>query len=231
MAVEEKSVIDYNQGNPDGVLDPGERPRKPRIPLVAVYPKEGTLYSDNPFFVLDAPWVSEAQTRRCASASRPSSSSPRTSARCSSSVPARQPRRSDRAPITAANGVDPDQPTTLLEVPEPPVMIDLLDQWSEQRKSARVLIVLDVSGSMGDIADQETGETRLDLAKQAAIEALDQFKDDDEVGLRIFSTSEGATKIVILDLVPIEADRTEQGGPAAARSPTRSRSRARRCTR
>ena len=25
VAVEEKSVIDYNRGNPDGILDPGER--------------------------------------------------------------------------------------------------------------------------------------------------------------------------------------------------------------
>ena len=48
VAVEEKSLIDYNKGNPDGVLSPGEEPRPPRIPLVAIYPTEGTLYSDNP---------------------------------------------------------------------------------------------------------------------------------------------------------------------------------------
>ena len=29
VAVEEKSVIDYNKGNPDGVLSPGEEPREP----------------------------------------------------------------------------------------------------------------------------------------------------------------------------------------------------------
>ncbi|HEY6749189.1 MAG TPA: substrate-binding domain-containing protein, partial [Mycobacteriales bacterium] len=43
VTVEEKSVWDYNQGNPSG--DPatlGQR-GKPRVPLVAVYPKEGTL--------------------------------------------------------------------------------------------------------------------------------------------------------------------------------------------
>ncbi len=39
VAVEEKSVIDYNLGNPDGVLDPGEQPRPPKVPLVAIYPK------------------------------------------------------------------------------------------------------------------------------------------------------------------------------------------------
>ncbi len=61
VAVEEKSVIDYNRGNPDGVLQPGEEPRPPRVPLVAIYPEEGTLYSDNPFFVLDAEWVTDAE--------------------------------------------------------------------------------------------------------------------------------------------------------------------------
>ena len=50
------------------------------------------------------------------------------------------------APITKANGVDPEQPATLLQVPEPPVMISLLEKWREQRKGARVLLVLDVSG-------------------------------------------------------------------------------------
>ncbi|RTL09150.1 MAG: hypothetical protein EKK62_03725, partial [Acidimicrobiia bacterium] len=61
VAVEEKSLIDYNAGNPDGELDQGEKPRPPRTPLVAIYPTEGTLYSDNPLFVLDADWVSGPQ--------------------------------------------------------------------------------------------------------------------------------------------------------------------------
>ena len=52
------------------------------------------------------------------------------------------------------------------------------------------MLALDVSGSMGDPAG-DSGETKLDLAKQAAIDALDEFKDDDEVGLRIFTTDLG----------------------------------------
>ena len=39
VAVEEKSVLDYNSGNPDGVLAPGEVPRPPKVPLVAIYPR------------------------------------------------------------------------------------------------------------------------------------------------------------------------------------------------
>ena len=57
---------------------------------------------------------------------------------------------------------------------------------------------------MSEVADPDTGETRLDLAKRAAIEALDQFKDEDEVGLRTFTTNEEGTDVVIRDVVPIE---------------------------
>jgi Ca-activated chloride channel homolog len=44
---------------------------------------------------------------------------------------------------------------------------------------------------MGDIADPATGATKLDLAKQATITALDDFNDDDEVGLWVFTTGLG----------------------------------------
>ena len=37
-----------------------------RIPLVAVYPEEGTLFSDNPFITVDAPWVSAKEKRAAA---------------------------------------------------------------------------------------------------------------------------------------------------------------------
>ncbi len=204
VAVEEKSVIDYNAGNPDGVLALGERPRKPRIPLVAVYPKEGTLFSDNPFIVLDAPWVS-GQEREAAKRFETYIQRPANQRKVLEfGFRPGNPDVAVAAPIVAANGVDPDQPSTLLDVPAPPVMLDLLDKWSEQRKSARVLVVLDVSGSMKEVGDPDSGETRLDLAKKAAIEALDQFKEDDEVGLRVFTTDLDPQGATFVDLVPIE---------------------------
>ena len=203
VAVEEKSVIDYNRGNPDGITDPGEQPRPPRIPLVAIYPKEGTLFSDNPFIVLDAPWVSagakaaarlferfvlepENQRRVVQFGFRPGN-----------------PSVAAGDPIAKVNGVDPDQPQNVLGLPDPAVLVRILQLWGQQRKSARVLVVLDVSGSMGDPADN-AGHTKLDLAKQAAIDALGQFKDEDAVGLRIFSTELSRTPPTdYVDLVPI----------------------------
>ena len=203
VAVEEKSVIDYNSGNPDGILDQGEEPREPRVPLVAIYPEEGTVYSDNPLMVLDADWV-DAQQQEAAAAFVDYVQTPANQERVLeygfrpgiADVPV-------AAPISEANGVNPATPQTLLDVPEPEVLARLLADWSTQRRSARVQIVIDVSGSMGDPGDPETGETKLDLAKQAAITALEEFKDDDQVGLSIFSTELGDQgDQEVLELVP-----------------------------
>ena len=205
VAVEEKSLIDYNMGNPDGILDAGEIARKPRVPLVAIYPKEGTLFSDNPLFILKAPWVTADQ--RLASGAFASYVR----------LPENQRRvlefgfRPGNAavavapPISAANGVDPNEPKAALDVPEPKVLVSLLDRWAEQRKGARVQFVIDVSGSMGEIADETSNETKLDLAKRATIRALDEFKADDLLGLTIFSTDVGGPGIDTVEVVPIGA--------------------------
>src|SRR5689334_7043669 len=61
VTVEEKSVWDYNQGNPTGDPKTLGKHKKPRTPLVAIYLKEGTLYSDNPYVTLKAPWVDDSK--------------------------------------------------------------------------------------------------------------------------------------------------------------------------
>ncbi|CAN5738502.1 substrate-binding and VWA domain-containing protein [soil metagenome] len=218
VAVEEVSLINYNRGNPDGVLEPGEEVIEPRIPLVAIYPEEGTLFSDNPFFVLeDAEWVSPEQVQAAALftdfVQRPEN----------------QQRVLDFGfrpgnievpiadPIVAANGVDPAQPTTTLSVPDSDVMVNLIDQWSQTRKPAQVLLVLDVSGSMADFASSGSRETKLDLATRAATTALEQFIDEDVVGLRIFSTDlgqdpdtgESADYLDLVDPAPISENKAE----------------------
>jgi Ca-activated chloride channel family protein len=211
VAVEEKSVIDYNQGNPDGILDPGEEPRKPKIPLVAVYPSEGTLYSDSPFYILEADWVSEEE-RAAAEAFSEFVQQPENQAKVLEyGFRPANPDVEVGAPILPANGVDPDQPQTLLQVPEPAIMVRLLDEWARNRKTARVLIVLDVSGSMGEPAGPDSDKTRLELAKMAVIDALDQFKPEDLVGLRIFSTGLGPNADQdFVDLLPIAPIRDQK---------------------
>jgi Ca-activated chloride channel homolog len=201
VAVEEKSVIDYNLGNPDGVLSAGETPREPRVPLVAIYPSEGTLFSDNPFIILDTEWVT-AEQKIAASAFEEYVQRPENQAKVlefgfrpnNPSVPLAEP-------VSAANGVDPTQPRAELEVPSPEVLVRILEAWAEQRKEARVLLVLDISGSMGELATDDA--TKLDLAQDAAVSALDQFKDTDEVGLWVFSTDLGGADPNYREVVPV----------------------------
>jgi Ca-activated chloride channel family protein len=202
VAVEEKSVIDYNKGNPDGVLSPGETARVPRDPLVAIYPSEGTLYSDSPFIVLDAPWV-DADEKAAAALFETYVQQPENQRTVLQyGFRPNNPTVPLADPIVAANGVDPAQPTATLEVPSPEVLLGILDSWAELRKDARVLLVLDISGSMGEIVTDD-GKTRLDLAQQAAVGALDQFKESDDVGLWAFSTDLGGPDPNVRELVPI----------------------------
>lgn len=198
VAVEEVSIIAYNRGDPN---DTGmENPIPPNVPLVAVYPKEGTLFSDNPAFVLDAAWVSDVQRQAALDFRSFVIDVPENQARAlefgfrpgNPAVPISEP-------ISAANGLNPAQPKTELETPEPAVLAALVDSWESYRKTARVLLVFDVSGSMGDLGGE--GYSKLDLAKQAVLASLGQFKPEDEVGLWIFST-ELDGDLDYLELVP-----------------------------
>ncbi len=192
VTVEEKSVWDYNQGNPSG--DPatlGKR-GKPRVPLVAVYPKEGTLLSDNPYVVLAAEWV---DSRKQAAAA---------DFLAFVKEPGQQKRFTDAAfrsadgtpggPITQANGLLPETRLSLIDPPAPAVLDQVSKSWTALRKRARVLMVIDVSGSMSG-AVPSGGGTKLDLAKKAALGAVGKLAPDDELGLWTFSTppSDGAT--------------------------------------
>ena len=205
VAVEEKSLIDYNRGNPDGVLSQGEEPRPPRTPLVAIYPTEGTLYSDNPFFILDAEWVSPQQAEAAAKfqsfVQQPENQERVLEFGFRPGQPRGAPRRARSSPPTASTR---SSPRRCSRCPTGQVMVDLLDAWATQRKGARVMMVLDVSGSMGEPADpaDPNGPTKLDLAKQAVIEGLDDFKAEDQVGLRIFTTDDNGTPTVT-DLSPV----------------------------
>jgi Ca-activated chloride channel homolog len=185
VTVEEKSVWDYNQGNPTG--DPATLGRhgRPRIPLVAIYPKEGTLLSDHPYVVLTAPWVDDAK-RRAAAGFLTYLQGDKVQQRFQQFA-FRDYRNRPGSLISDANGLSPKEPATLLSPPAPAVLNQLLESWSDLRKRANVLIVMDTSGSMGDEVSG-TGKSKLDLAKQAAVGALSQFDGDDRVGLWMFST-------------------------------------------
>lgn len=200
VTVEEKSVLDYNRGNPTGnPATLGQEP-PPAVPLAAVYPSDGTLISDNPWLVLDAPWVSAPQQAAAADfltwVREPDQQRRFTDAgfRTFEGVPGDVIRPED--------GMLPAGAKVVLSPPSPAVLAALQNSWDSLRKRAHVLMVMDVSGSMGEPVPS-AGSNKLRLAQDAAIGALDGFAPDDEVGLWVFSTGLGADGEPFRELVPI----------------------------
>ncbi|MEO5876093.1 MAG: substrate-binding and VWA domain-containing protein [Streptosporangiaceae bacterium] len=197
VAVEEMSVYYYNSGNPTG--DPataGDHP-KPKEPLVAIYPKEGTLVSDHPFVELTSMdpgkkaiaddflkylLGAKAQQRFAEDGFRGYDNKV--------------------TPVTTeANGLLPNQPQKMIAPPAPQVLDRVLTSWESLRKRSNVLWVVDVSGSMKEKV-AGTGKTRIELARSALGKAMDQFIGVDRVGLWEFATRLNGSKDY-RQLVPI----------------------------
>jgi Ca-activated chloride channel family protein len=204
VTVEEKSVVDYNNGNPTGDLEAAGGHGKPRVPLVAIYPREGTLNSDNPFAVLQASWSERGKQAGAsdfmAFLREPAQQQMFTDAgfRPYEGHPGKAVTNSDY--LREGIGVP------ILAPPSPPVLSAVRATWAELRKKAHVLLVLDVSGSMGQSAG--VGGTRLELAQAAAVHGLAELSDADEVGLWTFP-AEGQVYFQYLGTEPLGPQRDE----------------------
>src|SRR4051794_7652847 len=168
VAMEEATLVDFNKRR-------GKRDR-----LVAIYPSDGTFFSDNPFLVLNAPWVRPAQAR---AAKRfgdwlQGQLTPQAVARAGfrPGDPAKRPL----PPVDAAHGTDPASPRRVLALPDPGVLARVKRLWREDRKPANVVVVVDTSGSMSQ-------EDKLDQAKQGLRAFLRELEPQDRVGLESFN--------------------------------------------
>ncbi|KAB8141178.1 VWA domain-containing protein [Chloroflexia bacterium SDU3-3] len=155
-------------------------PSKP-MPVVAIYPKEGTFWSDHPYAVLSAPWVDDEQRAAAQSFLQFLMERPQQEKALAYGFRPGDANLAVGAPITAANGVDPAQPKTLLEVPSAEVIEAVQAAWKQNKKRVDVMAVLDTSGSMQD-------ENRMELAKTALKTFMAQLDDEDGLGLTTFST-------------------------------------------
>jgi Ca-activated chloride channel family protein len=202
IAIEEKSIWDYNHGNPSGNPSDLGKHGAPHVPLVAIYPKEGTLAADHPFVPLNAPWV-DAAHRQAAQQFLAFVQSADQQQRFLN-VGFRDYQKKPSAELTVANGFVPSEPKVVLNPPAPEVLDRVQRSWTDVRKRTRLEFLIDVSGSMGGSVEG-AGATKLELVQAAAAKALDQLIADDQVGLSIFSTGLGAKGQNIQELVPIGA--------------------------
>ncbi len=200
VAVEEKSVLDYNAGNPSGNPATLGDHAPPSVPLVAIYPKEGTLYSDSPYVVLDAPW-SDAEKKAGAQDFLDYLLLPEQQ-KVFTDTFFRTADQQPGEPITSSPYLIADGVTITLNPPGPEVLADVRSLWAANRKSARILVLMDVSGSMSTDSGSG-GRSKLDLAKSAATTALGQLVDTDQVGFSVFTTDLPTPSTITADLVPV----------------------------
>jgi len=151
------------------------------FPVVAIYPKEGTFWSDHPVGIVDRDWVT-AERREAA----------KIYIQFLLQKPQQQkaigygfrPGSVDVAlasPIDEAHGVDPKEPQTTLEVPSVPVMDSILNLWEQKKKSASVVLVMDTSGSMNDNA-------KIQNAREGAKQLVTLLSDNDRLSLLPFNS-------------------------------------------
>lgn len=173
FVAQEQLVVYFNQ-----------QPNRPGQ-LVAIYPAEGTLWEDHPLALIESSALTPLQ-RETYRAFREYLTSAPVQARvleagyrpADLSIPIDGPN----SPINAANGADPAQPQTTLQIPGPSVVQVVRDVWWLTKRHTNVYLVVDTSGSM---SGQKLAQTQ-----DALLTFIEQIKGDTErVGLVTFASS------------------------------------------
>ena len=169
VALEENDLIYINQGKTS--YQPPEK-------LVALYPKEGTFWHEHPFAIANADWVTDEQRQAAKTFTEYIRSEPVQQKVMEAGFRPASPGVQVGYPIVPELGVDPNKPSTILEVPDPEVVAAVQSSWQFVKKQADVLLVIDTSGSMdGD---------KITQAKAAANTFLDNMPSQNRVGLVAF---------------------------------------------
>ena len=187
VALEENDLIAINRGLTQ--YQPPER-------LVALYPKEGTFWHEHPMGIVQADWTTQEQRE----AARVFIDyvllpEPQTYIMSFGFRPV-NPEVELGFPFEEQYGVTLAGPTTLLDVPDPEVIIAIQESWSFVKKQADIMLLIDVSGSMAQ--DDKIGQ-----AREAARAFINRMESTNRVGLAVFSNG-------VQILVPLDNFETNQ---------------------
>jgi len=119
--------------------------------LVAIYPKEGALWEDHPLALLERPDLTSSQRltyARLREFLRSSAVQQQVLNAGYRPVDLDIRLNGPESPISAANGADPTQPQTTLQIPGTAVVQVVKDVWWYTKRHTNVYLVVDVSGSM-----------------------------------------------------------------------------------
>jgi Ca-activated chloride channel family protein len=171
VALEENDLIFINRGLTE--YQPPER-------LVALYPKEGTFWHEHPMGIVNAPWVTPEQQEAARVLVDYVLMPDSQRLIMSQGFRPANPDVPLEFPFVPENGIDPNQPTTVLDVPEADVITAIQQSWELVKKQADILLVIDVSGSMSN-------ENKIGQAQEAALAFIEGLETNNRVGLATFS--------------------------------------------
>ncbi|MDB5354635.1 MAG: hypothetical protein JWN24_1088 [Phycisphaerales bacterium] len=149
------------------------------VPLVAIYPKEGTIWSDHPVGIVQRDWVTPEHKQAAQLYIDFLRAAPQQQKALRYGF---RPAEGEMGvPIDMAHGVDPKQPGTILELPSADTVNSVIELWRKHKKHSTVVLVFDKSGSMQD-------EDKIGQAKRGALELAGMLRDQDAMGLVPFSS-------------------------------------------
>ncbi len=196
VALEENDLIYINQGKTQ--YQPPEK-------LVALYPKEGTFWHEHPFAVPNADWVTDEQRQAAKTFTEYIRSEAVQQKVMEAGFRPANPTVQVGYPIVPELGVDPNQPSAVLEVPDPEVVAAVQSSWQFVKKQADVLLVIDTSGSMdGD---------KISQARTAANAFLDNMPSQNRVGLVTFDSAPQMYDFNLKSMVYLDANTLASSQP------------------
>jgi Ca-activated chloride channel family protein len=163
------------------VVESYSNPKPMPFPVVAIYPREGTFWSDHPIGIVDRDWVTPERREAAQVYINYLLANPQQQKALTYGFRPGSPEVPVGAPIDEAHGVDPKQPVTTLEVPSSDVVNAIEQQWNaEEKKPADIALVLDTSGSMSE-------ESKMPNAKAGAKQLVSMLSDKDDFSLISFN--------------------------------------------
>jgi Ca-activated chloride channel homolog len=155
-------------------------------PLVAVYPKEGTFWSDHPVGIVQRSWVTPERQEGAKLYIDYLLSRPVQEKAVSYGFRPSLPEITLGAPFDLAHGVDPKEPKTVLEEPSAEILNATLRLWRLKKKASSITLVIDTSGSMNE-------DEKIQNAKAGALDFLNLLGDADTFSLIPFNSQIFAT--------------------------------------
>jgi Ca-activated chloride channel family protein len=150
-----------------------------QIPVVAIYPKEGTFWSNHPYAVLNAPWVTPEQKEAAGLFEAFLLDKPQQLKALEYGFRPADPSIPLTAPLDAEHGVDTAQPKTVLEIPSAAVITGIEALWRENKKPVDLVVVMDISGSMrGD---------KITSARSSLMQFVGKLDDSDRLQIDLFN--------------------------------------------